>query len=187
MPSEDTIVTCSPITWDSWGKTDSRPHAHTTHVPTPNFLRWLGGQGAQSSKPRVPSAFVVVGAPTRTRRKARVAPQSQSQPRPFLPDTAGWPELKPDDPLDVTQIINRYLSKKNRNAVGSVHDLASVIVTCCVDVFDPYIAPETYLFFDFFEQSLGVVVRLYPFPRFFHLITQGQTANQCRMTKLPGI
>jgi hypothetical protein len=71
-----------------------------------------------------------------------------------------WPELKAGDPLNVAQNVTLYLSKKNRDAVISVYDLASVIATCCVDVFNPHIAPDSYLFFDFFEQSLGKVVRL---------------------------
>lgn len=150
------------MTWDSWEKAGAEPQLHITPFPRPTFLRWLGGQGAQSSKPqaRVPGAFIIVGAPTQPRRKTRFASRTETRAQPLLPDAAMWPELRPDDPLNVAQIITRYLCKKNRNAVGSVHDLASVIATCCVDVFDPYIAPEPYLFFDFFEQSLGLVVSL---------------------------
>ncbi|KAK2771101.1 ankyrin repeat and protein kinase domain-containing protein [Colletotrichum kahawae] len=38
--------------------------------------------------------------------------------------------------------------------VGSVYDLAGLITTSCVDLFDPQRVNEDYLFFDFFERSI---------------------------------
>ncbi|KAM0333931.1 hypothetical protein ACHAQA_000948 [Verticillium albo-atrum] len=66
-----------------------------------------------------------------------------------------WPELNPDDPLNVPQIVDKHLLKRNRGAVESVFELAGLITTCCVDLFDPYQVEEDYLFLDFFENSIG--------------------------------
>jgi hypothetical protein len=70
----------------------------------------------------------------------------------------GWPEQKPADPLNVCQLVTGYLSKQGRDAVSSAHDLASIITTCCVDVFDPRRTPDEFLFFEFFERSIGAAV-----------------------------
>ncbi|KAM0592522.1 hypothetical protein ACHAQF_001195 [Verticillium nonalfalfae] len=80
-----------------------------------------------------------------------------SQPRRNIADST-WPELKLDDPLNVSQIVNRHLLKQNRSAVESVFELAGLITTCCVDLFDPYQVSEDYLFLDFFENSIGQAV-----------------------------
>jgi hypothetical protein len=99
----------------------------------------------------------MVGAPPAAK-KARSNPPPRKE-RLFHPDSEMWPELKQNDPLNVAQRVTRYLSKKSgRGAVASVHDLASVVATCCVDVFDAHQASDDFLFFDFFERSIGRAV-----------------------------
>jgi len=94
-------------------------------------------------------------------KKAR-SNQPPRKERPFQPESTMWPELRQNDPLNVAQQVTRYLSKRGRGAITSVHDLASVVTTCCVDVFDPHQTPEDYLFFDFFERSIGRAVGCLP-------------------------
>ncbi|KAL0929892.1 ankyrin repeat and protein kinase domain-containing protein [Colletotrichum truncatum] len=65
-----------------------------------------------------------------------------------------WPRLNVDDPLNVPHILTQRLSKPGRRAVGSVHDLAGLITTCCVELLDPHQVDEELLFFDFFERSI---------------------------------
>jgi hypothetical protein len=137
----------------------------TTRPPKPALLRRLRGRGTSltRSQTKVPNDFILRRAPSRDRRMARSRRSGSLGRRSSSADAAAvWPELRPGDPLNVAQNVTRYLSKTSRSAVVSVHDLASVIATCCVDAFDPSTTPEAYLFFDIFEQSLVKVARLCP-------------------------
>lgn len=151
----DTIITCSPLRWHSWMAKGIRPRGAAPHVPKPTLLKFFGGRSARPP-PRMHPAMVMMGAPP-TARKTRGNPLPRKE-RPFHPDSDMWPELKQNDPLNVAQQVTRYLSKQGRGAVTSVHDLASVVATCCVDVFDPHQTYDDYLFFDFFERSIGRAV-----------------------------
>lgn len=62
--------------------------------------------------------------------------------------------LNPEDPLNVLQTAQKQLLKPRRGTVESVHHLAGLIATCCVDVFDPQQVPEEFLFFHLFEQVI---------------------------------
>lgn len=136
-------------------------------MPRSAFLKWFGVQAAKSSRPQAKSnpALIVMAAPSSTK-KIKGNVQSRKT-HTFAPDRDGWPEMKTNDPLNIAQRVTKLLSRKGRPAVGSVHGLASIITTCYVDVFDPHQAPDDYLFFDFFERSIGKAViyfRLLPLP-----------------------
>ena len=68
------------------------------------------------------------------------------------------PVLKPEDPMSISQNIFFHLSRGSRESVGTVYELASLITTHCVDIFDTNRIPEDYQFFEFFEQSINDVV-----------------------------
>ena len=83
---------------------------------------------------------------------------SQIQAQPSRTTPKAWPKVKPDDPLNVCELVTKKLQKSG-GAVKSVHELAGLITTCCVDLFDTHRAPEEYRFFDFFERAINSVVR----------------------------
>ena len=64
--------------------------------------------------------------------------------------------------MSISQNIFFYLSRgSSRKPIGSVYKLASLITSHCVDVFDTNQIPEDFQFFEFFEQSINDVVRIY--------------------------
>ena len=102
--------------------------------------------------------MLIMGPPA-TKKKTRAERERRGVGRfVFGAEADAWPEINATDPLNVSQLVTRYLSKQGRGAVSSAHDLASVITTCCVDVFDPRRTPDEFLFFEFFERSIGAAV-----------------------------
>lgn len=63
-----------------------------------------------------------------------------------------------EDPLSIHQKALRHLQKTARKPIASVYDLAGLIVTCCASTFDEAQVPDDYQFFDFFENSISIVV-----------------------------
>jgi len=61
-----------------------------------------------------------------------------------------------NDPLNVHQMILKYLQGSARSPITSVQDMANLVVGICVNVFDQYRVPDEYQFFEFF-------VRLFPY------------------------
>lgn len=76
------------------------------------------------------------------------------------PKTRSWSPLIQEDPLNVQQTILNYLTLSSRSPVTSVYDLATLITNSCANVFDQHRIPDEFQFLDFFEHSIGVVVRL---------------------------
>jgi len=66
--------------------------------------------------------------------------------------------LLEQDPLNVHQMILKHLQGEARAPIISVYDLANFITDTCINLFDPYQAPDEFQFFDFFERSIGDVV-----------------------------
>jgi hypothetical protein len=66
--------------------------------------------------------------------------------------------LLEQDPLNVHQMILKHLQGEARAPITSVYELAKIITDSCVNLFDPYQAPDEFQFFDFFERSIGDVV-----------------------------
>lgn len=64
----------------------------------------------------------------------------------------------PDDPLSIHQKVLRHLQQTARKPIASLYDLAGLIVTCCASTFDETQVPDDYQFFDFFENSISIVV-----------------------------
>ncbi|OAX78170.1 hypothetical protein ACJ72_07526 [Emergomyces africanus] len=62
------------------------------------------------------------------------------------------------DPLNVHQMILSHIGLKTRDPLTSAHDLAHLITSFCIDLFDKYRVPDEYQFFDFFERSIGAVI-----------------------------
>ncbi|PGH34399.1 hypothetical protein GX50_02766 [[Emmonsia] crescens] len=62
------------------------------------------------------------------------------------------------DPLNVHQMILSHIGLKTRDPLTSAHDLAHLITSFCVGLFDQYRVPDEYQFFDFFERSIGAVI-----------------------------
>ncbi|KAL2386345.1 hypothetical protein RJZ90_000741 [Blastomyces dermatitidis] len=61
------------------------------------------------------------------------------------------------DPLNVHQMILSHIGLKTRDPLTSAQDLAQLIASFCIGLFDQYSVPDEYQFFDFFERSLGAV------------------------------
>ncbi|KAF3761449.1 hypothetical protein M406DRAFT_74401 [Cryphonectria parasitica EP155] len=62
------------------------------------------------------------------------------------------------DPMDVQHRVMRHLKETAREPITSIYDLAGLIATCCVSVFDENQIPEEMQFFDFFERSIGSII-----------------------------
>jgi len=54
------------------------------------------------------------------------------------------------DPLNVHQMILKYLQGSVRPPITSVQEMANLVVGICVNVFDQYRVPDEYQFFEFF-------------------------------------
>lgn len=95
--------------------------------------------------------------------KGKAKPPKPPHRRPQRQETVEKrPILKPEDPMSISQNIFFYLSRgSSRKPIGSVYKLASLITSHCVDVFDTNQIPEDFQFFEFFEQSINDVVRIY--------------------------
>lgn len=65
-----------------------------------------------------------------------------------------------EDPLSIHQKVLRHLQQTARKPIASLYDLAGLIVTCCASTFDETQVPDDYQFFDFFENSISIVVSL---------------------------
>ena len=70
---------------------------------------------------------------------------------------------KPYDPMSISQNIFSSWMKGSRERISNVYDLASLVATCCVNVFDTNRVPEEFQFFEFFEQSISNVVSTFSF------------------------
>ncbi|EEY20999.1 ankyrin repeat and protein kinase domain-containing protein [Verticillium alfalfae VaMs.102] len=151
---EDTIITCCPVRWSSWEtKRPRQAEMPTAETSKPGFyIKWFSGM-VHNPHASLVSQRAMGYRPMMIGGHGSKEPRA-SQPRRNMADGT-WPELKLDDPLNVSQIVNRHLLKQNRSAVESVFELAGLITTCCVDLFDPYQVSEDYLFLDFFENSIG--------------------------------
>ncbi|OJD27330.1 hypothetical protein ACJ73_01282 [Blastomyces percursus] len=62
------------------------------------------------------------------------------------------------DPLNVHQMILSHIGLKTRDPLTSAQDLAQLIASFCIGLFDQYSVPDEYQFFDFFERSIGAVI-----------------------------
>ena len=164
---QDTIVTCSPLRWDAWTLAPRGIRLRAPHMqaPKPTFLKWLGGGGgagggnaSQKPPPKMNPAMLIYGGQS-SRRKTRNE-QQPGRRQVYSLEADAWPEVNQDDPLSIPQRVTKDLFRQSRGSIGTVHDLAGLITTCCVDVFDPYQIPDNFLFFDFFERSIGRVVCL---------------------------
>ncbi|KLJ07588.1 hypothetical protein EMPG_16946 [Blastomyces silverae] len=62
------------------------------------------------------------------------------------------------DPLNVHQMILSHIGLKTRDPLTSAQDLAQLIASFCIGLFDQYSVPDEYQFFDFFERSIGAII-----------------------------
>jgi hypothetical protein len=95
-------------------------------------------------------------------RKGRDGPSGQQLGNPRSdrnPRTGSWSPLIQEDPLNVQRMILNHLTLSSRAPITSVYDLATLITDCCANVFDQYHIPDEFQFLDFFEHSIGAVVR----------------------------
>lgn len=63
------------------------------------------------------------------------------------------------DPMNIHHRVAKHLKETSREPIESIFDLAGLIATCCASAFDENQIPDEMQFFDFFEQSIGSVVR----------------------------
>ncbi|KAK1580569.1 uncharacterized protein LY79DRAFT_520336 [Colletotrichum navitas] len=137
---DDTIISCCPLRWNSWlpKGLESKPEPVMQTPKQTLYFQWISNtlQQDQSSK------------------KIQRGDRYQ-RPKHNTAKQGTWPEINLNDPLSVPQLVTQHLSRPGRSAVGSVHDLASLITTCCVELLDPHRVDEDFLFFDFFERSIG--------------------------------
>lgn len=65
----------------------------------------------------------------------------------------------PEDPMSIQHKVLHHLKETSRKPIESIYDLAGLIATYCASSFDENQIPEDMQFFDFFERSIGSVVR----------------------------
>ena len=68
------------------------------------------------------------------------------------------PNESPYRLLEPIAIVDRPLQEKG--TITTVYDMASLVTTCCIDIFDQNHVPEDFQFFEYFERSISIVVRL---------------------------
>ncbi|KAI0545222.1 hypothetical protein F4679DRAFT_485269 [Xylaria curta] len=72
-------------------------------------------------------------------------------------DEQGGRNQQNQRPLNIQHNISRYLRRAIRAQIKTPHELASLIIYHCTNVFADHDIPAEYQFFDFFEQSIGRV------------------------------
>lgn len=149
----DTLITCAPNPWRH-GKPsssgDERPESNISEDwlqrgPIIEFYEtlgfpsdhWLGS--SDSARDSVLATF----------NRNHTVPKGVS----FEPNLS-------DDPLSVHQKVLRHLQQTARQPIASLYDLAGLIATYCASTFDETQLPDDYQFFDFFEDSISIVVCL---------------------------
>ncbi|OHE99308.1 ankyrin repeat and protein kinase domain-containing protein [Colletotrichum orchidophilum] len=149
---DDTVISCCPLRWNSWlprgFKPKPGPVAQTSKQAF--YIRWIANALQQTHAEGVRQQPFVEQVSKKKQRDERYRGPKENTAK-----TGTWPEINLNDPLSVPQLVTQHLSRPGRSAIGSVHDLASLITTCCVELLDPHRVDEDFLFFDFFERSIG--------------------------------
>lgn len=152
IPYADTIITCCPLRWNAW---ISSPDDKPAHQRAPKgFREWF------FSRPPPPMQHL------KTTELPPQPPIKDAKARQEVPPKVpAWPELNWDDPMSVSRnIIQRLLKQlsplQEKGTITTVYDMASLVTTCCIDVFDQNNVPEEFQFFEYFETSISIVVRL---------------------------
>ncbi|ETS83665.1 hypothetical protein PFICI_05541 [Pestalotiopsis fici W106-1] len=173
---EDTVITCASEDMNSL----SAPLApiEPARSPLVNNERNHASESLQrAQETAVPSILTMIRNRTRDQRGrelTRTAPEFlPASPGPSInhlssvEDVSGpraevknseSPVITGHTPLDVRQKILRYLEKVDRAPIETPYQLASIITRLSMSVFDHHEVPAEFQFFDFFEQSIGVVV-----------------------------
>lgn len=110
----------------------------------------MGGSSRVEKKDKIDKAFMAWAADARQSSgpTSSIEQENKRRRQAFLRD----------DPLNVHQTILKNLYGLARSPITSASDLAMLITSSCVDVFDQYKIPSDFQFFDFFESSIGAVV-----------------------------
>ena len=129
----------------------------TVKAENSGVLGWLAGAGKGRKGRRDsidPLGFIPPGEAKHSRPTSSIDQEEKRRRRAFLQV----------DPLNVHQTILKHLQGTARAPVTSAYEMAKLITNTCTDVFDQYRIPPEYQFFDFFERSIGNLVRkLSPF------------------------
>lgn len=138
----DTIITCCPLRWDSWVK--------EPNVRAPQTAK------AKPAQSGVIGRLINYGGGNEESVKASKRVNDWGD----TAEASRWPRINKSDPLNVTQLIANHLRKQeeNRDAIASIYELAGLITSTCIEVFDPHHALKEFRFFDFFEHSISIAV-----------------------------
>ena len=122
--------------------------------PSKGLLAWMAGSSAKRRKGKTYGkdvfAYPFVREKSDNRRpSSSIEREEKTRRQAFLQQ----------DPLNIHQTILKNLQGSTRAPVTSVYDLAKLVTNSCVEAFDQYKIPPDFQFFDFFERSIGAVVR----------------------------
>jgi hypothetical protein len=135
---------------------DVKSKSRVRSDPSKGVLAWVAGGSSKNKKGKAHGKdfvhhFFAPGAPEgnkSSRPTSSIEREEKRRRQTFLQQ----------DPLNVHQTILKNLQGSARAPITSVYDLAKLITSSCVDVFDQYRIPPDFQFFDFFERSIGAVV-----------------------------
>ncbi|KAK1982989.1 hypothetical protein LZ30DRAFT_589420 [Colletotrichum cereale] len=149
---DDTVISCCPLRWNSWLSRGIKPKpGPVTQTSKPAFyIRWIYDTLLQAQAEGIRQQPIAEQSSKRKKREDRDQKLEGNMAK-----QGTWPEINLNDPLSVPQLVMQHLSRPGRSVIGSAHDLASLITTCCVELLDPHRVDEDFLFFDFFERSIG--------------------------------
>ncbi|KAJ4155091.1 hypothetical protein LMH87_000356 [Akanthomyces muscarius] len=122
----NTLVTCAPLQWD----------AMLTEKTAPEQGSQL--RRATASGPLHSSIMELARSAQEMRRQYRGYKSATLDFKKRQNKTSGLT----DDRMDIHQSILMHLKNLKRLPIRSVHDLASLVASCCVDAFDPHNVPD---------------------------------------------
>jgi hypothetical protein len=116
--------------------------------PSPLIKYFMGGATRVQKKDKIDRGLMAAGPWRSSGPTSSIEQENKRRRQAFLQE----------DPLNVHQTILKNLYGLARAPITSAYDLAMLITSSCVDVFDQYKIPPDFQFFDFFESSIGAVV-----------------------------
>lgn len=147
----DTLITCAPNQWRHGRSTSSGDERSASNYSEGSLQR--GPVIEMYGTLDFPTEFSI-----RSFDSARDSMRATFKRNHTDPMGASSESTLLEDPLSIHQKVLRHLQQTARKPIASLYDLAGLIVTCCASTFDETQVPDDYQFFDFFENSISIVV-----------------------------
>ncbi|KAH6665312.1 hypothetical protein F5X68DRAFT_143675 [Plectosphaerella plurivora] len=133
---DDTMITCCPLRWNPWDEEPiSRAPQTSNAKPAQSgvigrLINYAGGNQESGKASKRVNEWV------------------------DTTEASRWPKIDTSDSLNVTHVITNHLRKPNREAIMSIYELAGLITSTCIEIFDPHHVRKEFRFFDFFDHSI---------------------------------